>query len=218
MAESKYMGHGVSVHRERGVHSMGYVRSGDECAHGVGSARDTGGAQRYQGMRMGAGGAWHELRECRKVSLLVRGTWVPVCVHRGVSVSGTCWGCDCVCVGTERGRVHPVEVSAPFWAPPAQCQGSSAAGPMPLEEQWMWLWLPSMGPPCAPCLGFSTSPPGLGTQIVPTSLEPSLQCSGIPYLCGVLLGRGSPIWELCSGLAGCPAPLGTGGWHWESPG
>lgn len=49
-AEGKYMGLGVSVH------SVGYVggmRSGDEC----------------QGMCMGAGGAWHKLGICRKVSL-----------------------------------------------------------------------------------------------------------------------------------------------------
>lgn len=186
------MEHGVSVHRERGVHSMQYVRSGDECVRGVGCAQDAGGAQRYQGMWMGAEGAWHEMRLCRKVSLLVRGTWVPVCVHRGVSMSGTYRGCDSVCVGTECGRVHPMEVLAPFWAPPAQCQGSSAAGPMPLEELWTWLWLPLAGPPSAPCLGFPTSSPGLGTQIVRSSLAPSSQCSSTPYLPGAGQGVSHP--------------------------
>lgn len=73
-AEGKYIGHGVSVHREKGVHSVGYVggmRSGDERAHRVGRAQDTGAAQGCQGTCMGAGGAWHKLEVCRRVSLPV---------------------------------------------------------------------------------------------------------------------------------------------------
>lgn len=42
-ADGKYMGHRVSEHEERAVHSMGYVRSGDECPCGVG-CRDAGGS------------------------------------------------------------------------------------------------------------------------------------------------------------------------------
>lgn len=42
-ADGKYMGHRVSEHEERAVHSMEYVRSGDECPCGVG-CRDAGGS------------------------------------------------------------------------------------------------------------------------------------------------------------------------------
>lgn len=59
-AETKYMRHGVSVHREKDVCSVGYMgsmRSGDECAHGGRCAQDVGGAQGYQNMCMGTGGA-----------------------------------------------------------------------------------------------------------------------------------------------------------------
>jgi len=68
-AEGEYMGHGVSVHREKGVHSMGWggVRSGDECAHGVGCAQDSGGAQGCQGTRMGLrvpGASWGFAGKC----------------------------------------------------------------------------------------------------------------------------------------------------------
>lgn len=54
------------------------------------------------------GGCWHELWLCRKAFLMVRGMWVPVSVHRGFSLSDTCWGCDSVFVGVENGHVHPM--------------------------------------------------------------------------------------------------------------
>lgn len=59
-AETKYMRRGVSVHGEGDVCSVGYMgsmRSGDECAHGGRCAQDVGGAQVYQNMCMGTGGA-----------------------------------------------------------------------------------------------------------------------------------------------------------------
>lgn len=92
---------------------------------------------------------------------------MPVSVHRGVSVSGTCWGCDSVCVGMENGHVHPVcqpRFGFPSPMPGEQGCRASASG------EAVHMALPFLSRATQPQLPMSF--PRLGTQFLPTLLAP----------------------------------------------
>lgn len=86
-------------------------------------------------------------------------------MHRGVTMSGRHWGCDFVA------RAQTMAVYVPWRC--LSCFGVSQPSAREavhranaFEELWMWLCLPLMGLPSAPCLSFPLTPPGLGTRIM----------------------------------------------------
>jgi len=106
----------------------------------------------------------------------------------------------CACLWAQSVATHsPWRHRARFGLPQP-----SAMGLMPFGELRLGLQLPPTGPLNFPCLGFPANPPGLGAQVMPVSLALSPQCSGTTFPHRVLLGEGSPLWELCGGLAACP--------------
>lgn len=132
---------------------------------------------------------------------MVRGVWVPVSVHRAMSLSDTRWGCDSVFVGVEKGHVHPM--CQPRFGFP-----QPSAGRAVLQGQCLWR-----------SCGCGSAFPQQGHQALPASAH-RLSQVGHPIFAQLLgtislvlvhplpswipMGRVSFIWELCSGLAGYP--------------
>lgn len=96
---------------------------------------------------------------------------MPVSVHRGISMSDTCWGCDFVFVGVENGCVHPMcqpHFGFPQPMPEEQCCRACAYG------EAVDVVLPSLNRATKHCQPQPTSSPTLGTQFLPTSFASSL--------------------------------------------
>lgn len=126
---------------------------------------------------------------------------MPVSVHRDMSMSGTCWGCDSVCMGMENGHVHPM-YQPHFGFPQPKARRAVLQGQCLLRSCGCGCAFPQQGHQTLTASAHSS--PRLGTQFSPPPWQHQFS-SWAPitsYLHGVPMGRVSFVWELCSSLAG----------------